>query len=360
MKNKICFFNSEMTWGGGEKWHYETAEEFLSKGYDVTIVGNIDSEIIKKSKMNKIQTSEFKISNRSFLNVFLLIKLIRYFRKKKYDIVIANLPIDMKLLAIISFFVKIPKKIYRRGSAIPIKKTFLNNFLLLKGIDIILVNSYETKKTVVEKLKSQAIDSKIKVIHNFFDTSKYNLIIENVKRANQYQIIIGNLARLSKQKGQNNFIDIAKILNKDKINYKIIIAGVGELEEDLKNEIKENKLEENIKLLGFCDNVSEFFLNIDIFVFPSLWEGFGYSLVEAMYFNKPIVAYDISSNKEILGDYKYSTLVELGDNLSFANAIIEYSKKLEDVNKSNFGTKNVIERFSKEKVIKDIENMLNT
>ena len=82
--------------------------------------------------------------------------------------------------------------------------------------------------------------------------------------------------------------------------------------------------------------------------------------MEAMYFNKPIVAYDISSNKEILGDYKYSTLVELGDNLSFANAIIEYSKKLEDVNKSNFGTKNVIERFSKEKIIKDIENMLNT
>ena len=78
MKNKICFFNSEMTWGGGEKWHYETAEEFLSKGYDVTIVGNIDSEIIKKSKMNKIQTSEFKISNRSFLNVFLLIILFAF------------------------------------------------------------------------------------------------------------------------------------------------------------------------------------------------------------------------------------------------------------------------------------------
>ena len=64
-----------------------------------------------------------------------------------------------------------------------------------------------------------------------------------------------------------------------------------------------------------------------------------------MYFNKPIIAYEISSNKEIIGDYPYSILVEFGDNVSFANAIIEYSKKLEDVNKSNFGTKNVIERF---------------
>ena len=360
MKNKICFFNSVITWGGGEKWHYETAIEFLSKGYDVTVLGNVDSEIVKKSKINNMKTAEFKISSRSFLNALLLIKLIIYFKKEKYDIVIANLPIDMKLLAIISFFVKIPKKIYRRGSAIPIKNTFLNNFLLLKGIDIILVNSYETKKTVVEKLKSTAIDSKIKVIHNFFDTSKYNLITQNnMNKVNKDQIIIGNLARLSKQKGQNNFIDIARILNKEKINYKIVIAGVGELEEDLKNEIKENKLEDNIKLLGFCDNVSEFFLTIDIFAFPSLWEGFGYSLAEAMYFNKPIIAYDISSNKEIIGDYPYSTLVEFGDNVSFANAIIEYSKKLEYINKSNFGTKNVIDRFSKEKIINDIENMFN-
>ena len=136
MKNKICFFNSEMTWGGGEKWHYETAEEFLSKGYDVTIVGNIDSEIIKKSKMNKIQTSEFKISNRSFLNVFLLIKLIRYFRKKKYDIVIANLPIDMKLLAIISFFVmayffrKIALTIEGRENDLKLGKLFLKTLII--------------------------------------------------------------------------------------------------------------------------------------------------------------------------------------------------------------------------------------
>ena len=165
---------------------------------------------------------------------------------------------------------------------------------------------------------------------------------------------------MSKHKGQNNFIDIAKIMSKKRINYKKIIAGVGELEQDLNNEIIENGLEENIKLLGFCDNVSDFFLSIDIFAFPSLWEGFGYSLAEAMYFNKPIVAYDISSNKEIIGDYKYSTLVELGDNLSFTNAIIEYSKELESINKSNFGTENVIERFSKEKIINDIENMLNT
>ena len=57
MKNKICFFNSEMTWGGGEKWHYETANEFLSKGYDVTVLSNIGSEIIKKSRIKNSNIS---------------------------------------------------------------------------------------------------------------------------------------------------------------------------------------------------------------------------------------------------------------------------------------------------------------
>ena len=40
---KICFFNSSKNWGGGEKWHFETAKILWEKGYEIIVLGNINS-----------------------------------------------------------------------------------------------------------------------------------------------------------------------------------------------------------------------------------------------------------------------------------------------------------------------------
>jgi glycosyltransferase involved in cell wall biosynthesis len=54
-------------------------------------------------------------------------------------------------------------------------------------------------------------------------------------------------------------------------------------------------------------------MSVDIFCLTSLWEGFGYVLVEAMACNKPIVAFDISSNPEIIDNGQTGFLVPVSD-----------------------------------------------
>ena len=69
---KICFFNSSKNWGGGEKWHFETAKILWEKGYEIIVLGNINSELIKRCREVGIEVKEIKISNKSFLNLLLL------------------------------------------------------------------------------------------------------------------------------------------------------------------------------------------------------------------------------------------------------------------------------------------------
>ena len=358
---KICFFNSEKKWGGGEKWHFETSKIFQERGYEVFVLGNLESKLLDKCDENKIKTKRIKIKNRSFLNPFVIYQIIKFFKKEKIKIVICNLPIDMKLLSLSGIFVKLDKKIYRRGSAIPIKNNLLNRLFLGKLIDIIFVNSEETKRTVLKKLKAKEIFQKIKIIYNYFDPEVYDELGEeniNIEKK-EGELIIGNLARISKQKGQINFIEIAKILKTKDIKFKIYLAGVGELYEELYESIRNNKLEEDIIFLGFVKNVKKFMEKIDIFAFTSIWEGFGYSLIEAMYFNKSIVAYDISSNGEVLDGYLGASVVKLNDNEEFSNSLIKGIKLNSVLESGNIGKDKVLNRFEKNKIIDEIQRIID-
>ena len=64
---KICFFNSEKKWGGGEKWHFETSKIFQERGYEVFVLGNLESKLLDKCDENKIKTKRIKIKNLLFI-----------------------------------------------------------------------------------------------------------------------------------------------------------------------------------------------------------------------------------------------------------------------------------------------------
>ena len=101
-----------------------------------------------------------------------------------------------------------------------------------------------------------------------------------------------------------------------------------------------------------------FLEKIDVFAFTSIWEGFGYSLVEAMYFNKPIVAYDASSTPEILEGYSGARLVALYDNENFSDKILEIYKMEEYIKKNKIGEKFVRNKFEKKMIINKIKEII--
>lgn len=119
-----------------------------------------------------------------------------------------------------------------------------------------------------------------------------------------YRIITSG--RLSKQKGQWHLIPIVNELLKKNMPIKLYILGEGELRSELEALIKTYNLENNVFLLGNVDNPHKYVVKSDLFIFPSLWESFGNTLVEAMGLGIPVASSECRSGpKQILGDGKY-------------------------------------------------------
>lgn len=312
---KICFFNSSNFWGGGEKLHLENAKAFHNKGYNVTIAAHRGSELWNRAKNEGFETFAVQVGSISFLNIFKLLQIKSYFQKEGIDTVIFTTSQDLKTASIAAHRAKCKKVVYLRGLATPIKSSIINRFCMNTACTHLIANSQETKRTMLQHLGKHIATDKIAVIYHGIDEKLLNvdgpLLPEIEGKANG--IILGNAGRLTEQKGQKNLIQLAINLKAKGIEFTLFIAGTGELYDELLSLIRENNLFNEVILLGFVSDMEAFMSGIDIFVLTSSWEGFGFVIVEAMAKGKPVIAYDITSNPEIVSDGKTGLLAKHSD-----------------------------------------------
>ena len=101
--------------------------------------------------------------------------------------------------------------------------------------------------------------------------------------------MIGNVGRLSPEKNQKFIIDIFEKMVKIDENSKLLIVGSGTLEDEIKTYIEEKKLTEKFILLKNRDDVNSILQVMDVFVFPSLYEGLGLVAIEAQASGLPTI-----------------------------------------------------------------------
>jgi glycosyltransferase involved in cell wall biosynthesis len=296
----ICFFNSNKAWGGGEKWHLTTCKEFQRRGHHSILVANEPSEMAKKGILEGQNVYRFRLGNLSFLNPIKLIIFYFFFKLKKVDTVILNLPSDLKAAGIGAKLAGVKKIIYRRGMPLPLRNTFLNRFLFTKVLTHVVVNSEEIGRSLVKGNEAWFPENKMVLIYNGVDTSRPMNKNQKLIERHDKELIIGNAGRLTEQKGQKYLIELGKLLKAHGMKFKILIAGEGELRASLLKSIEENHLKDEIKLLGHVDNMPAFFNSLDVFIFTSLFEGSANTLIETLQYGIPTIAWDTSSNPEII------------------------------------------------------------
>ena len=142
---------------------------------------------------------------------------------------------------------------------------------------------------------------KLITIHNPCD---YEMLF---KKAEKNSIILESgyalitMGRLTEQKGQWHLIRAVSEVKKTFPDVKLYILGQGQLEERLKCLVKELKLENNVKFLGYVEAPHACFKYCDVFILPSEFEGLSNALLEAMAFGLPCISTDCySGSREIL------------------------------------------------------------
>ena len=359
-KQTICFFNSTPAWGGGEKWHFEFSSGLNRKAYPLILVTNSRGELKNRVSEAGMPSYGIHVANLSFLNPIKVLRIARILKKEKVRVIIMNLSADMKVAGIAAKIAGVQRIIYRRGSAIPIRNSLINRFLFRNVLDEILANSYETKRTLLKNNPRMIDPSRIRVIYNGLNFQQF----ETTKKNPCYQrdgkeLILGNAGRLEKQKAQEYLVDLAVELKKRKQNFRIIIAGEGRLETRLREYARSSGVEDRVVFLGFIEDMKSFMDSIDIFVLTSLWEGFGYVIVEAMANSKPVLAFDVSSNPEIIEDGKNGYLIPPYDIEKLADRAVQLMEN--ESLRMQFGKhakESVYERFSYDRVFSQVEKYL--
>ena len=323
MKPNLLFINSITIYGGGEVWMITAMKEFVKLGYDVTLVCKKEAAIIEHAAAEGIKTIPINISGD--LNPVTIFKLYNIFRKKSINVVIANTGKDLRLSGIASLFLKNIKVIARQGIDYPLKNNLRYKIAYNYLADKIVANSEATKTTMLKSAPWLKPD-KVKVIYNGIDTSIYKA--ENTKNLrNEFgfakgDFVIGFVGRLSVQKGVQYALEAFKSVYEKHLNTRLLICGDGELRGDVEKFVFENKLESKIHLAGFRNDIPNIMKTIDVLLTPSLWEGFGIVLIEAMAAGKPCVATQTSSIPEIVEDGVNGFLVPPKESKQIAEALI--------------------------------------
>jgi glycosyltransferase involved in cell wall biosynthesis len=359
---KVFFVNTTKKWGGGEKWHLDTACAMRNRGYDVAIMALPGKTLYKRAVSLGIRTITVHVSNFSFLNPFSLISVIQLLRKENPAILILNFSSDIKTVGIAAKFAGIRNIVYRRGSAIPIRNTLVNRLLYKKIVTHIIANSEETKRTILQNNTKLFPVGKITVLYNGIDLEQFDRMPDNkLYQRKENEVLIGNVGRLVLIKGQKYLIEMAVILKKKGINFKVLIAGEGPLEASLKHMACKAGVENQLVFLGFVNNIKAFMDNIDIFVLTSFAEGFGYVLVEAMACRKPVVAFNASSMPEIIANNKTGFLIDNMDIDAFAQKV-EYliSNPILRESFGQTGRKRVEEVFEVARTEDNVEQLLKS
>jgi glycosyltransferase involved in cell wall biosynthesis len=165
------------------------------------------------------------------------------------------------------------------------------------------------------KIREGIKENKLVVIPNALDTTKYDLTPnqrsqyeEEIKK--RYQIpktafVFGTVGRLTEEKGHTTLLKaFEKFLKSDffhKRDFYLMIAGGGRLEEEIKSKAKELKIDDRVIVTGYFDEYEKvkFYSTFDAFLFPSLAEGFGIVLIEALYMGLPTICSDLEVLKEV-------------------------------------------------------------
>ena len=297
----------------------------------------------------------------SALNPLKVFKLVRFFKREKIDSVMFSTSQDLKLGGLSSKLAGVEKIIYRRGLAKAIKNRFINRMIFKNILTHILANSEETKRTILQNLSKYVAADKIKVIYNGIHVEKRAVEFKPLEKIKEKSrgIVLGNAGRLTTQKGQQYLLEVARILKERNLDYTLFIACTGKLKEELNNKIKAYNLEDQVILLDFVEEMERFICSIDIFLFSSVWEGFGYVLAEAMIKSKPVVAFNITSNPEIINEGVTGLLVDYPDVKQFAEKV-ELLIRDEVLRKQigENGKKSVYDRFVIEDRISELEAYL--
>lgn len=162
--------------------------------------------------------------------------------------------------------------------------------------------------------------NKVSIIHNALDINVYEFNPSRRESIRQEfglsdsDLLIGNIGRFMSQKNHNFIIEIFDKIHNLIPNAYLVLVGNGELENIIRDQVKNKGLERNVIFTGVRSDIPDILSAMDVMLMPSLYEGMPNTVIEAQATGLPCVISDsITSEANITGLVKYVPLSKSSD-----------------------------------------------
>lgn len=305
---KVVEVSSDSNIGGAGKCILTFLKNFDREKFDVSVVVPKGSLLI--SDIEKLDVKIYQLDNlaEKSLDFKAISGLKTLFKQIKPDIVHTHASMSARIAAKLCGI----KTVYTRHSVFP------PSALISKGLGKVINGCINN--CTADRIIAVADAAKDNLVATGVSAKKIDVILNGVEPLVPYneekieqlrkeygieddEKVAIMAARLNEVKGHKYFVDAAKILKSKGIKFKFLIAGTGEMENSIKEQIKKAELEENVKMLGFLTDVEPLMNVMDVQVNCSFGtEATSLALLEGMSLGKPAVVTDFGGNPGVIND----------------------------------------------------------
>ncbi|MBI5788269.1 MAG: glycosyltransferase family 4 protein [Candidatus Schekmanbacteria bacterium] len=204
--------------------------------------------------------------------------------------------------------------------------------------------------------KYMVIHSGVK-LDNFRATSDSGRLLREKLHIPLQAKIVGSLGRLEEVKGYKYFVEAASVIADQFPAVYFLLAGDGARRAELSEQCNRRELQKRFIFYGWQEDAATVMSVMDIFILPSLNEGMGRVLVEAMSMGKPIVATAVGGVPELIKHEQNGILVPPKDAQALACAVTRLLKNPELADKIASNTKRDVDQYSAQKMLEKIEGL---
>lgn len=350
------------SWGGMEIVSVEMADLLANAGTAFYFICLEDSPIHKKLKEKNYSYIALRSAN--FFSAYKKLKTIDF---SQVDTIALHKLSDISIF--LPFIRSNRHKIvgFSHSFLAVNKKDFWHRYAYSKFFRIIAL----TKRHAKNLLNYLPInENQIDIIPNSVDLNRFDSHkkIPNFKKSlgwSESSFLIGLVSRLDPGKGQKVALDALQILKNKKLNCKIVFIGENtkneiDYETDLKKIAAQYGLLDDVKFMGFNENVAPIVASLDALIQPSVAETFGKSIIEGMASEVPVISTNAGGVPDIITDSENGLLVEPQNAYQLAEAIELIIKNNQLVTHMTEVARNdVVNKYSKKVVNQHLVRVLD-
>lgn len=291
---------------GAETMCENLTNSLIKLGHEVTVVSLYDYHSVITERMEKNGIKIFYLNKKGGLDLSLTFKLVKIFKEYKPDVIHSHLYAG-KYAHVAASMCGIKGKIHTIHNMATKESGKLNrifNRFLFKHCNVIPVSlSKEVQNSVINEYGIDAKDTPVVLngvpldnCHRKHDYSSYKKIL--------------HVGRFSPAKNHESLVKAVTTIVKNGYDVELYLFGQGELEESIKELVKNLHMDKNIIFCGLTDDVYSVMQKCDIFVLPSLYEGIPMTLIEAMGTGMPILTSNVGGIPDMIENEKSGLLCE--------------------------------------------------